>query len=671
MLDYLKRVLELTRPYRFRFVLGLLCGFLAGAMSSTLGLSLKLAVDVVFPPAPSATNSVAMAGANGPAAITNAVALSSIANPAGGETNAQASVQGGAPAKHKHRFLSGGLAPLQRSLDKVTGWFRPGGHRSPLRLILVISLIPASMFLCSLLGYLNTYLLSWVGIRAANDLRVRLFDHLMNMPIGFFNWTSTGDLMQRFQGAMSVSSTIKDSIGVMVRAPISILTLVLTLVAMQPMLSLVTLLMFPICLVPVVIFGRKFRKSDSGIHGKFANLSNVMHESFTGMRVIKGYNLETRMLDEFRRATQAVTSLFMRAVRAGELPGPLIEFIGSIGVASVFCYFAFVPRANASANSPSTMLAFFVLVFSLYAPLKNLSRLQHQLALAKAAVEPSYKLLATKSTLPEPVNPKPLQAHRTPITFDNVTFSYGDKVVLQNINLTIQPGQLVALVGRTGSGKTSLANLLLRFYDPRKGTIRIGGTDIRAVSSRDLRSHMAVVTQETILFNDTIRNNIALGRPGATDAEIEEAARHAYADGFITEKPKGYATQVGEKGVNVSGGQRQRIAIARAILRNAPILILDEATNALDAEAEAIVQTALEELMRGRTTICIAHRLSTIRKADLIVVLDGGRIVETGTHEQLLQAGGLYNKLYELGLHERRPAHPQTQLTPQPAAAAS
>jgi subfamily B ATP-binding cassette protein MsbA len=294
------------------------------------------------------------------------------------------------------------------------------------------------------------------------------------------------------------------------------------------------------------------------------------------------------------------------------------------------------------------MLAFFFLVFSLYQPMKNLSRLHHQLEVAKQSLDPAYDLLANQSSLPEPSKPRQLQAHGMPIRFENVSFSYGEKTVLHNINLTIQPGQLVALVGRTGSGKTSIANLLLRFYDPTEGAILIGDTDIRSVLSRDLRSHIAVVTQETILFNDTIRRNIALGRPGATNEEVEEAARHAYADGFIRDKKRGYETIVGEKGANVSGGQRQRIAIARAILRDAPILILDEATNALDPEAEKIVQTALEDLAKGRTTICIAHRLSTIQNADLIVVLDNGRIVETGNHEHLMQARGVYCKLYEL-----------------------
>jgi len=241
-----------------------------------------------------------------------------------------------------------------------------------------------------------------------------------------------------------------------------------------------------------------------------------------------------------------------------------------------------------------------------------------------------------------------LQATGSPIHFDDIHFSYGDKLVLQGIQLTVESGTMVALVGASGSGKTTLTNLLLRFYDPQKGAVRIGDTDIRDVTTRDLRARIAVVTQETILFNDTIRNNIALGRPGANNGEIEEAGKHAFAHEFILEKPNGYETVIGEKGVMLSGGQRQRIAIARAILKNAPILVLDEATSALDTESERAVQAALEELMIGRTTICIAHRLSTVQRADLIVVLDQGRIVEAGKHTELLKRGGVYQKLYEL-----------------------
>ena len=241
-----------------------------------------------------------------------------------------------------------------------------------------------------------------------------------------------------------------------------------------------------------------------------------------------------------------------------------------------------------------------------------------------------------------------LKAAGADIQFDRVHFSYGEKTALDDIQLQIKPGQLVALVGASGSGKTTLSNLLLRFYDPQRGAIRIGGVDIRDVTTRDLRNQIAVVTQETILFNDTIRRNIELGRPGASNDEIIAAARHAYACDFIMEKPKGFDTFIGEKGVTLSGGQRQRLAIARAVLKNAPILVLDEATSALDTESERAVQAALDELMKGRTTICIAHRLSTILHADEIVVLDQGRIAETGTHAELVQRGGIYQKLYEL-----------------------
>jgi subfamily B ATP-binding cassette protein MsbA len=726
MWDYLKQVLELAKPYRFRFGVGLFCGFLSGVLAFTLPVSLKLAVDTIFSDKTAGT-SLFVAGD-----IKGADGTKDLARRLGGKTDAlsaflndqtdgaaqlllatsQVSATNkamlepallrtlnravlGPPLYEAGRFQTVSLRPQTRQLlaknpqgeelvrlnrvlledaypgdlqtekggaqsrqtfqllpagvrkviDGISNRFRPSEHPSVGWKIFVIALIPGAMLVRGLLAYLNVYLLSWVSIRAANDLRVKLFEHLMNQPMGFFSKHSTGLLTQRIEGAMAVTNTIASAFATIVRDPISIVVLVVALVAMQPLLSLATLVLFPICIVPVLIYGRKLRKSHAGLYAKFISASNVLHESFTGIRVIKSYNLESLVVDQFRRAVQMATGFYMRSVRASELPGPLIEFIGAIGVAMIFCYFAFVSPGQPGGG----MWSFFIAVFSLYAPVKSLSRLQSQLSLARAGTEPVYQLLALETTLPEPVQPKPLNARNAPIRFENVSFAYDQKTVLHDINLTIQPGQLVALVGRTGSGKTSMANLLLRFYDPQQGAVLIGDTDIRAVSSRDLRANIAVVTQDTILFNDTIRSNIALGRRGATGPEIEQAAAYAYAHDFITADQKlGYDTVVGEKGVNVSGGQRQRIAIARAILRNAPILILDEATNSLDPEAEQIVQTALEKLMEGRTTICIAHRLSTIQRANLIVVLDHGRIVETGTHAELLRKGGIYTKLHEL-----------------------
>jgi len=334
----------------------------------------------------------------------------------------------------------------------------------------------------------------------------------------------------------------------------------------------------------------------------------------------------------------------MRITRASETPGPLLETFGAIGVALVFLYLALQNNRTDYADFLTMLLA----MFSMYRPIKQLARLHNNLLQAQAASERVFELLEMQSSISEPVNPKPLKAAGAEVTFDHVEFAYGEKTVIKDVSLTVKAGQLVALVGRSGSGKTTLTNLLLRFYDPQKGVVRIGGLDIRDVSTRDLRGQIAVVTQETILFDDTIRNNISFGRSGASEVDIVSAAKHAHAHEFIMEKPEGYDAVIGEKGVNLSGGQRQRLAIARAVIKNAPILILDEATSALDTESERAVQSALDELMKGRTTLCIAHRLSTILHADLIVVMDQGRIVETGTHAELVKRGGHYQNLYDL-----------------------
>jgi ATP-binding cassette, subfamily B, bacterial MsbA len=599
-LGFLRKAIILAKPYWLRLALGILCGVIAGLTAPMLMASIKVVVDVVFP-RPDAPSLMEQAQKAHP--VVRAV------------------------------------------MDSMSRLFASGdGHPSDTLKILVILLMPMVMFLRGVFTYLNVYLMNWVAVRSVNDLRVRVFEHLMSLSASFFNRTSTGELMARFHEVYALQGTISQSLVVIVREPITVTGLAALLLSQQPKLTLITMIIFPLTILPFIFFRKKVRASAKGISHKQASLGKLLHETITGFRIVKAYNLEDRLVSDFKESSRSASSFSMKILRAAELPGPLIEFFGAVGVACFFIYIAFWAKQE----TPANLMQFIGSIFLMYQPIKSLIRLHNQLEQANAATQPVFDILNTRSTVVEPADPKPLRAVGADITFENVHFSYGEKKVVRKIDLAVPAGRMVALVGSSGAGKTTLTNLLLRFYDPQKGTIRIGGTDIREVSTRDLRSQIAVVTQETILFNDTIRANIALGRLNATPAEIEAAARHAYAHEFIMEKPQGYDTIIGERGVHLSGGQRQRIAIARAILKNAPILILDEATNALDTESERAVQAALEQLMAGRTTICIAHRLSTIQRADMIVVMSQGRIVEKDRHEALLQQGGHYQKLYEL-----------------------
>ncbi|HXD00610.1 MAG TPA: ABC transporter ATP-binding protein [Verrucomicrobiae bacterium] len=602
MIFFLFKIWGLARPYRWRLWLGVLTGIIAGVFEPMLIVMVVFVYAVIFPT--------------------------------------------GTGTLEKHMSH---LSPLMRNwVETVRDSLSHGVEAHQWETILLVAVIPGIVFLRGLFTYLNVYLLQWVAIRTVTDLRTRLFDHLMGLSAGFFTGTNTGELISRIMNdANTLMGIISNATAVIVKDPVTLISTIAVLLwdPDQRRLTLISMIVLPLCIIPIAIFGRKVRRSAGNMQTHFAELTSVMSESFTGSRVIKAYGLEPTVVEQFRSTSQKMVGQYMRIVRSMEIPGPLTEIFGAVGVALVILY---VAVKNQGATDPEQFIEFILLLFTMYRPIKNLARLQNTMIQARAASARVFELLAMENSITEPAQPKQLKAAGAEIEFDGVSFNYETKEVLNNIQLTVKPGQLVALVGASGSGKTTLTNLLMRFYDPLKGSVRIAGTDIREVSTLDLRRQIAVVTQETVLFNETIRRNIELGRPGATNAEIEAAARHAYAHDFIMEKPQGYDTVIGEKGVMLSGGQRQRIAIARAIVRDAPILILDEATNALDSESEHIVQVALEELMKGRTTVCVAHRLSTIQKADVIVVLDQGRIVETGSHEDLLAKNGLYRKLHEL-----------------------
>jgi len=603
---FFRRIWTFARVYRTRLFLGLACGILYGLSNGALVMAIKLVVNLVFA---------------GGAKVSLADELA------------------------KGRLLRPFAAQLKH------WWPAIASPSSDFGKVLVISAIPAIMLLRCVFGYLNVYLMNWAAMRAIADLRTKLFGHLQNLSLDFFSRSRTGELMSRITNDTQILyGIIGGSLASMIKDPVTVLVLVCFMMSQEPTLTLVALVVLPVCLVPINIYNRKVRKSARLIQAHMSELSSLMHESFTGIRIVKAYDLEKTVLTQFEDTTRKFFGQVMRVVRANEIPSQLTEFLGGLGIALVLLYVAVLTGHAVGAEAPSAgdFVAFIGSIVLMYQPIKSLTRLYNQLHQAAAASERVFEYLETTSTVQEPLSPVPLKAANADIRFENIDFDYDAKPFLRGINLTVKAGQLVALVGSSGSGKTTLTNLLLRFYDPQRGAVRIGQTDIRQVAVKDLRRQIALVAQDTILFNETIRGNIALGRPGATTEEIETAARHAYAHEFILEKPLGYETIVGEKGVALSGGQRQRIAIARAILRNAPILVLDEATNSLDAESEHAVQEALEQLMQGRTTICIAHRLSTIQRADLIVVLDHGRIVEFGTHAELITAHGIYCKLHEL-----------------------
>lgn len=518
------------------------------------------------------------------------------------------------------------------------------GSATTTGIVVAVLSIPVVMLVRSTCAYLNFYLLQWVSVRALMDLRSDLFDHLQNLSAGFFHKTSTGDLISRISNdTTQLQRMLSITLPVMIKSPVAVAALLLVLLAQQPKLTLISLIVVPAVAVPIIVYGRKVRKGSEAISQNFAELTSHMQETFTGNRVVKAYNLEPSMLARFRETSARYIAQYMRVIRSLEIPGVLMEFLGAVGVAMLLLYVALVSR-----STPGDFLQFVLGIFAMYQPIKEISRLPGQLQQARASTQRVFELLDVAPAVRDPAQPRPLAAAGAEIRFEDIEFDYEEKPVLRGINLTVKPGQLVALVGASGAGKTTLTNLLLRFYDPQRGAVRIGGVDVRDVSMRELRNQIALVTQETILFNDTVRRNIELGRAGARNGEVEDAARHAHAHEFIVDKPQGYDTVIGERGVTLSGGQRQRLAIARAILKDAPILVLDEATSALDNESERAVQAALEDLMKGRTTICVAHRLSTIQRADLIVVMDQGRIVQTGTHAELVEKDGVYRKLHQL-----------------------
>ena len=502
-------------------------------------------------------------------------------------------------------------------------------------------------------AYLSNYLLTEVGQLVVRDLRNQLFHHILRQSAAFFSVNPTGKLMSSITNDVAqVQRAVSDTLGDLARESLAFGFYTAALFVIDTRLAIVCFTGAPLIVYPLVRVGQSVRRRTRMSQEALAELAHVSAEAFTGYRIVKAFGAEAREAAKFERVSDRLHRTMMHVTsRLSALP-PAMEFIGGIAFVVALAYGT---REIGLKNlSLGEFVAFMTFLFSMYGPAKKLSRVNADLQQAMAASERIFAIVDTHSEVRERPDAPPLPPFRTGIEFDDVRFHYdaAESVTLDGVSFRVCAGQMLAIVGRSGAGKTTLVNLVPRFYDVTGGAIRIDGQDIRDVRLSDLRAQIGIVTQETVLFDDTVAANIAYGRPAASRAEIEAAARAAHAAEFITQLDAGYDTVIGERGHRLSGGQRQRVAIARAILRDSPILILDEATSALDAEAEMLVQDALTNLMANRTSFVIAHRLSTVRRADAIVVLERGRIVESGTHDELIARGGAYAKLYELQLRD-------------------
>jgi ATP-binding cassette, subfamily B, bacterial MsbA len=500
-------------------------------------------------------------------------------------------------------------------------------------------------------SYFSSYLMADVGQHVVLDLRNDMFRHTLGQSAAFFKARSTGQLLSRLTNDVGqVQQVVSETLADLLRESMAVVGFAALLFSYDAGLALVCLTGAPLVMYPLVKLGQRLRRTTRRSQEHLEHMSHVATEAFTGHRIVKAFGAEDREAARFGLAARALYRVNLTVTATVSIMPPVMEFLGGVAMASALWYGTREIAGHHMTEGEFT--AFLAALFLMYGPLKKLSRVNASIQQAIAASQRIFELMDTHTEVEDIQGAPALPPMSRSIEFRDVTFEYEDasgKSALRHVSFTVNAGQTIAIVGRSGAGKTSLVNLLPRFYDVTGGSILIDGTDVRRVSLVSLRDQIGMVTQETVLFDDTVSNNIAYGRPGASKAEVEAAARAARAHDFILGLPKGYGTVIGERGQRLSGGQRQRLAIARALLKDSPILILDEATSALDSESEALVQDALANLMRDRTSFVIAHRLSTIQRADVIIVLEHGRVVETGRHEDLLvRPDGVYAALHAM-----------------------
>ena len=513
---------------------------------------------------------------------------------------------------------------------------------------LVVIFIYTAKGICS---YGQMVLMNYIGLRVVADLRSRIYQQIQKQSLSFFTKHPTGVLMSRITNdAGTLQGAVSDAVTTMFKDSFTLIGLVFVIFYRDWKLAVIAMFVFPLIIYPIVKFGKKMRSVSTRTQITMGTLTTLLHETISGTRIVKAFGMEDYENRRFSEENERFFKLNIKAVSINAASSPFMEFLGGIGIAAIVLYGGL--QVIKGGATPGTFFSFLTALIMLYEPVKRLTNMNNTIQQGIAGAQRVFSIIDMEPEISNSEQAVPLPRISQGIDIENVNFRYEETAVLKNINLSIKSGEVVAFVGMSGGGKTTLVNLIPRFYDVSAGRILIDGLDIRDVTIESLREQIAMVTQQTILFNDTVRNNIAYGDIQRSEEEIIQAAKAAYAHDFIMQLPLEYDTVIGEQGTKLSGGERQRISIARAILKDAPILILDEATSSLDTEAEIEVQEALDNLMTGRTTLMIAHRLSTIRNADRIIVLVSGKIVEEGTHEYLLEKKGEYFKLYQMQFSE-------------------